>query len=88
MELRSNNCRQNPLGNRPILKHVGHTRGNPEVVFQHVDSTVGVAHQVRPANMRPDAMARLGAHALLQKLGELLMISAGTTLSFRIFCLL
>ena len=55
---------EDPLGHHPVLDHVGDARGHPQVVLQHVDGPVGVAHEVAAADVGPDGAERAGAHAL------------------------
>ena len=54
--------REHPLGHQPILDHVRDTRGHTQIILQHVERAVAIAHQIGPADMRPLPM--LGAHAL------------------------
>src|SRR5690606_11517079 len=49
------------LGDGAILQHVGHTRGNAEIVFENVEATIAVAHQICATHMSPHTM--LGFHA-------------------------
>jgi hypothetical protein len=56
---------EHPLGDRPVLEHVGHAAGDAQVVLQHVHRAVGVAHEVAAADVRPHAVHRRDAHAVL-----------------------
>ena len=53
-----------PLGDRPILQHVADPRGHAQVVLEHVHGAVGVAHEIRPGDVRPHTEPRLDALAL------------------------
>ena len=57
------------LGDHPVLQQVGHPRRHPQVVLQHVHGAVGVADQVAPADVGPDAPGRVDAHALPAEVG-------------------
>ena len=59
--------REGPLHHLAVFQHVGDARGTAEVVFQHVDRAVGVAHQVGARDVAPDALGRLQAGAAVQK---------------------
>ena len=55
---------EHPLRHLPVLEHVRHARGHPQVVFEHVHRAVGVADKVAAADVRPHAELGLHAHAL------------------------
>ena len=46
------------LGDRPVLQKVADTRRHSEVVFEHVDDSLGIAHEIAAADVRPHAELR------------------------------
>ena len=56
--------REHALHDLAVLEHVRHAGGHAQVVLQHVHRAVGAAHQVRAADVRPDALRRDDADAL------------------------
>ncbi len=54
------------LGQRAVFQHVRRARRDPQVVLEHVDRTVLVAHQVRPTDVGPDAELRTNAATRLK----------------------
>ena len=59
-----------------VLEHVRHPGGDAQIVLQHVHRAVGAAHQVRAADVRPDALRRVNADALRAKVGRIGQVSA------------
>ena len=55
---------EDPLGDHPVFQHVRHPGRNAEVVFQHINRAILVAHQIAAANVRLDPMSRINAYAL------------------------
>ena len=53
-----------PLGDRPVLQQIAGARRHPQVVLEHVDDTVGIAHEIAAADVRPHPELRRHAHAL------------------------
>ena len=49
--------RKDALQHLAVFEHVGHARGHAQVVFQHVDTAVAVAHQVGAGDVAPDSAA-------------------------------
>ena len=47
--------RKRLLHQLPVLQHVRHAGGAAQIVFQHVDLAVAVAHQVGARDVAPDA---------------------------------
>ena len=62
--------RKRLLHELPVLQHVRHARRAAQIVFQHVELAVAVAHQVGARDVAPDAARRLEADALLAKAGR------------------
>ena len=56
--------RKRALHQVAVLQHVGDAGGHAQIVFQHVDLAVAVAHQVGAGDVAPDAARRIDAHAL------------------------
>src|SRR5678816_1042252 len=57
--------RKHALHDRAILQHVRNARWTTQIVFEHVDLSVAVAHEVSPGNMTPNPARRIKADALL-----------------------
>ena len=71
---------------RRLAKHVGDAGGRAQVVFEHIDLAVGVAHQIGAGDVAPDILGRVEALARGQiALRFLDRLRAGITLSARIF---
>ncbi len=58
---------EHPLGHDPVFQHVGHPGRDAEIIFQHINGAVLVAHQIAAADVCPDPMAGVDAHALWPK---------------------
>ncbi len=58
------------LGHHPVLQQVGDPRGHPQVVLQDVHRAVGVADEVAPADVGPDATGGVHADALAPEIGR------------------
>ena len=61
---------EDPLGDGPVLQHVGDARGHPQVVLEDVDGAVGVAHEVGAADVGPHAVRRVDPVALGPEAGR------------------
>ena len=55
---------EDPLGHLAVLQHVRDAGRDPEVVLQHVEGAVGVAHEVTPTDVGPGAGGGVDADAL------------------------
>jgi hypothetical protein len=55
------------LRDDPVLEHVRHAGRHAEVVLEHVDGAVGVAHEVGAADVRPYAVGRVRADAAFEE---------------------
>ena len=55
------------LRDHAVLEHVRDARRHAQVVLEHVDRAVAIAHEIRAADVRPDAVRRLAADARRQK---------------------
>jgi len=64
--------REHALGHHAVFQHVADPGGNAQVVLQRVQGAVGVAHQVRAADVRPHAQRRGDAHALWAEIDRIL----------------
>ena len=65
--------RPDALDDRAVLQHVRDTGRHPQVVFEHIQGAVAIANQIGAADVRPDAVLRRDADALLtevHRLGE------------------
>ena len=51
----------------PVFQHIGDAGGTTQVVFEHINFTVAVPHQVGAGDMAPDAARRIKADALFAK---------------------
>ena len=58
------------LGDGTVLQHVAHAGRNTEVVLQHVQRAVGVAHEVGSGDVRPHAELGVDAPALRAEVGR------------------
>src|SRR5437016_33647 len=56
--------RKHALHDLPVLDHVGNTGRYTQVVLEHVDSAVFVAHQIRAADVGPAALRRTDTDAI------------------------
>ena len=56
--------RESALHQVAVFQNVGDAGGHAQVVFQHVDLAVAVAHQVGAGDVAPDAARRIDADAL------------------------
>ena len=63
--------RHDAFGDVAVFQHVGNTGWNPQVVFQHVEGAVVVAHQIRAADMCPDVVWCGNADALRTEVDRL-----------------
>ena len=55
---------EDSLGHHPVLDHVRDAGRHAQVVLEHVERAVAVAHEIRAADVRPHAAFRLHARAL------------------------
>jgi hypothetical protein len=53
-----------PLHDDAVFEDVRNARRTPQVVFEHVDLTVAVPHQIRPGDVAPAALGRVQPDAL------------------------
>ncbi len=56
------------LRDHAVLEHVRDARRHAQVVLEHVDRAVAIAHEIRAADVGPDAVRRLAADARRQKI--------------------
>ena len=54
---------KHPLHHFAVLEHVGDAGRHPQIVFEHVEASVGVADQVGAADVGPYPVGRVDAHA-------------------------
>ena len=62
---RLEHLRKRALHHLAVLQHVRHARRAAQVVFQHVDLPVAVAHEIRAGDVAPHAVGRIQPDALL-----------------------
>ena len=55
--------RNNPFHNRAVFQHIRHTGRYAQVIFQYIKLAIFIAHQIRAADMSPDAKTRSDAFA-------------------------
>ena len=56
--------RERPLHQVAVLQNVGDAGRHPQIVLEHVDLPVAMAHQIGPGDVAPDASRRINAAAL------------------------
>ena len=59
--------RKSALHHLAVFQHVRHARGTAQVVFEHVDLAVAIAHQVGARDVAPDTPRRIQPGARLEK---------------------
>jgi hypothetical protein len=76
--------REQPHHHLAVFEHVGDAGGHAQVVLEHAEAAVVVAHDVDAADVRVDAVGHVDALHLGTVLGISEDLLGGTTPAFRI----